>query len=54
MIPKTLTITERQILANQFRILSKLEDDTEYYEKRAEIVENGYTGQYGEVFLVDQ
>ena len=54
MIPKKLTITERQILANQFRILSKLEDETEYYEKKAEIVENGYTGQYGEVFNVDQ
>jgi uncharacterized protein YfbU (UPF0304 family) len=54
MIPTTLTITERQILANQFRILSKLEDDTEYYEKRAEIVESGFTGQYGAVFFVDQ
>ncbi|MEN8913014.1 MAG: YfbU family protein [Polaribacter sp.] len=54
MIPKTLTITERQILANQFRILSRLENETEHYEKKAEIVENGFTGQYGEVFEVDQ
>lgn len=54
MIPKTLTIIQRQILINQFKILSKLEDDSGYYEKRAEILENGYTGLYDEIFLFKQ
>lgn len=54
MLPKTLTIVERQILSNQFRILSKLEEDErEYYETKAEILENGYTGKYNEIFTVD-
>ena len=47
---KTLPMVERKILANQFRILSKIEENSEYYENRAEILEYGYTGQYHEVF----
>lgn len=50
MYPKTLTLTERLSLANQFRILSKLENDSEYYALKAEILENGLTGLYGKVF----
>ena len=51
MIPKTLTIVERQILANQFRILANIYDDNSFLIK-AEILENGYTGKYNEVFDV--
>ena len=54
MIPETLSIVERQILSNQFRILEKLEEDKDYYRTKAEILENGYTGRYGEVFLVNR
>lgn len=56
MKPESLTIVERQILANQFKILSKLSEEDSYeskdYEKKAEIIENGYTGEYSEVFNV--
>jgi len=51
MIPEKLTIVERQILANQYRILAKLEND-EYYERNADILVRGYTGKYHEVFNV--
>lgn len=51
MIPETLTIVERQILVNQFKILSIIGDDN-YYETKIEILENGYTEQYFEVFDV--
>mgnify|MGYP001296411787 CR=1 FL=1 len=54
MVLKTLSITERQILANQFKILSKLEDDNEFYERKVEILEEGYTGQYREIFVVSE
>ena len=50
MIPETLTIVERQILANQFRILSKIGDDSQDYETKIEILENGFTEQYFEIF----
>lgn len=50
MIPETLSIVERQILANQFRILSKIGNDTQNYETKIEILENGYTEMYYEVF----
>lgn len=56
MIPETLSIVERQILANQFKILSKLGGegvDTEDYQTKIEILENGYTEQYYEIFDVD-
>jgi len=53
MIPETLSIVERQILANQFKILSKITDQTEEYEVKIEILENGYTEQYYEIFEVD-
>ena len=56
MIPKQLSIVERQILANQFEILSKLCGEDEYsardFEKKSEIVKYGYTGEYSEVFDV--
>lgn len=50
MIPETLSVVERQILANQFKILSKIENDTHTYEMKIEILENGYTEMYFEVF----
>lgn len=50
MIPETLTIVERQILANQFRILSKIGDDSQDYDTKIEILENGFTEQYFEIF----
>jgi len=50
MIPKKLSITERQILANQFRILAKFDDGNNDYEGKAEILEKGYTGEYDSVF----
>ncbi|MEW5676113.1 YfbU family protein [Flavobacterium enshiense] len=53
MIPESLSIVERQILANQFRILSKMESDPQDYETKIEILENGYTEQYYEVFDVN-
>lgn len=51
---KTLTITERQILSNQFRILDKLTEGDENFKEKAEILERGYTGKYHEIFLVCQ
>lgn len=53
MIPETLSIVERQILANQFKILSKMGEDSEDYITKIEILENGYTEQYYEIFEVD-
>lgn len=52
MIPDSLSIVERQVLVNQFRILSKMESDPQEYETKIEILENGYTEQYYEVFDV--
>jgi len=50
-IVEALSVAQRGQLVNQFRILEKLDPDnaTEYQEK-AEILANGYTIQYGEVF----
>jgi uncharacterized protein YfbU (UPF0304 family) len=53
MIPDSLSIVERQILTNQFRILSKMESNPEEYETKIEILENGYTEQYYEIFDVN-
>ena len=53
MIPETLSIVERQILANQFRILSKIGNDSQNYETKIEILENGYTEKYFEIFDID-
>ena len=50
MIPKNLTITERQILANQFKILANFGVDSKTYETNVEILESGFTGEYHEVF----
>lgn len=50
MIPETLSVVERQILANQFRILSKMENDPQAYETKIEILENGLTEKYFEIF----
>lgn len=42
-----LTQTERLLLANQFRILAKLDsDDADYYAKMIQILERGYTREY--------
>lgn len=53
MIPETLSIVERQLMVNQFKILSKITDQTDEYEIKIEILENGYTEQYHEIFEVD-
>lgn len=53
MIPETLSIVERQILANQFRILSKIEGNNEFYDTKADILEHGFTEKYHEVFDVN-
>ncbi len=52
MIPETLSVVERQMLVNQFRILSKIGDPSENYDLRIDILENGYTEKYYEVFDV--
>ena len=46
---ENLTETERQILANQYRILAHLKSDKSY-EVSAEILERGFTGQYHSAF----
>lgn len=56
MIPETLSVVERQILINQFRILSKMEvneESSEDYDIQIEILENGYTEKYYEIFDVN-
>lgn len=57
MYPEKLTIVERQILSNQFRILSKLFEENSYERKnneiKAEILENGFTLEYTKVFNVN-
>lgn len=52
MIPETLSIVERQLLVNQFRILSKIEQTPEDYDLKIEILENGFTERYYEIFDV--
>ena len=53
---KSLTLIERQILANQFRILSKVGNDAEQVNniRKSIILENGYTGKYHEIFDVHE
>jgi uncharacterized protein YfbU (UPF0304 family) len=51
---ENLTEVERQILANQFRILSHLDTSGENYEVSAEIMERGLTGQYHSAMTVSR
>lgn len=46
-----LTLVQRTILANQYRILAALGDDPKSNSTKAEILENGYTGKYYEALL---
>jgi len=52
MIPESLTLVERQILINQYQILSIEADyqEREMHQRRIEILEKGYTGLYPKVF----
>ena len=51
MSPDSLTQVERLQLANQFEILEKLNpQNAECYAEKREILENGYTILYGDVF----
>jgi uncharacterized protein YfbU (UPF0304 family) len=52
MIPTTLTLEQRQMLINQFRLLLVVENEEqqEQLAKRIEILEKGYTGLYPKVF----
>lgn len=50
-VPQSLTMTERLLLANQSRILAALDpDEADYYARRSETLEEGYAGEYGDVF----
>lgn len=57
MKKENFSIVERQILANQFKILSQLAEEGSYeaenFEKKAEILKRGYTSEYSEVFDVN-
>jgi hypothetical protein len=47
----TLSPLERLTLANQLRILEKLDtENADEYQRHRDIIEHGYTIQYGEVF----
>ena len=47
-----LTKMERLILANQYRILEKLDAaEADIYGQRAEILEQGYSGLYPSLFF---
>lgn len=48
-----LTEIERQILANQFKILACLEINKQRNSNSAEIMERGFTGQYKAAFSVN-
>ena len=50
MTPNSLSVTERLSLSNQFRILAGLNDNDAHYLVKAQILENGYSGLYGDVF----
>lgn len=52
MIPESITLLERQLLINQYKILAALGDETNVEQnlKRIEILEKGYTGLYPKVF----
>jgi|SRR5579872_58068 len=46
-----LTKTERLTLANQYKILERLDpDEADYHAQCREILENGYTSQYSQLF----
>jgi uncharacterized protein YfbU (UPF0304 family) len=52
MIPDSISLIERQMLINQYKILSFLGDEKEREknERSIEILEKGYTGLYPKVF----
>jgi hypothetical protein len=52
MIPTTLTLEQRLMLINQFKLLSFVEDEyqQEHLTRSIEILEKGYTGLYPKVF----
>ena len=52
MIPESITLLERQLLINQYKILAVLGDEINIEQnlKRIEILEKGYTGLYPKVF----
>ncbi len=41
---------ERMTLANQFRILQKIDPGVDHYHQYAEILDSGYEGLYGRIF----
>lgn len=52
-----LTNTERVMLANQYRILAKLnneDEETGYYTKKAHIIEHGYEWYYDQILSVHE
>lgn len=49
-----LTLVERTMLANQYRILAKLGENEASNILNAEILENGYTGKYHKALLIDE
>lgn len=51
--PITFSITERITLANQFRILTKIDPDYAHHyslEDKIKILEGGFEGQYGQIY----
>ena len=51
MSPEKISLTERLILTNQFRILELLDrKEANEYRRRKEILQNGFTHEYGDVF----
>jgi len=50
MTDKKLTKVERLILLNQYKILSKLDSDADFYESNIEILESGYEYDYDSLF----
>ncbi|OXR40232.1 hypothetical protein B7C42_07657 [Nocardia cerradoensis] len=50
-VPASLTMTERLILSQQAKIMAALDpDEAEYHLRRSEVLDEGYAGEYGEVF----
>lgn len=46
-----LSVVERLLIANQFRILEKLyPDEADYYSSNRKVLERGYKLHYGEIF----
>lgn len=49
-LPSSLSVAERLIIRNQLRILEKVDlNESEGYAVLAEILENGYRGEYGRI-----